>query len=77
MAEVMTFTGFDPNRTDKMNDFYDIQLMIIPMAYADVVVATDKWIRELMKSHGKNLHHRSAKYSGSWSEFENYLSALS
>jgi hypothetical protein len=77
MVEVMTFTGFDPNRTDKMNDFYDIQLMIIPMTYASVVVATDRWIRELMKSHGKTLHHRSAKYIGDWSEFENYLSALS
>lgn len=77
MVEVMTFTGFDPNRTDKMNDFYDIQLMLIPMAYADVVVATDKWIRELMKSHGKTLHRRSAKYIGDWSEFESYLSALS
>jgi hypothetical protein len=77
MVEVMTFTGFDPNRTDKMNDFYDIQLMIIPMAYADVLVATDKWIRELMKSHGKTLHARSAKYIGDWSGFENYLGTLS
>ena len=76
MVEVMTFTGFDPNRTDKINDFYDIQLMIIPMAYADVLVATDKWIRELMKSHGKTLHNRSAKYIGDWSEFENYLITL-
>lgn len=64
MVEVMTFTGFNPNRTDKMNDFYDIQLMLIPMAYAGVVVATDKWIRELMKSHGKTLHDQSAKYIG-------------
>jgi hypothetical protein len=77
MAEVMTFTGFDPSRTDKMNDFYDIQLMIIPMAYADIAVATDKWIRELMKSHGKTLHDRSAKYIGDWPQFESYLSALS
>ncbi len=77
MVEVMTFAGFDPNRTDKMNDFFDIELMIIPMAYASVVVATDKWIRELMKSHGKTLHDRSAKYIGDWSEFENYLSTLS
>lgn len=77
MVEVMTFTSFDPNRTDKMNDFYDIQLMIIPMAYANVLVATDKWIKELMKSHGKILHARSAKYIGDWSGFENYLSALS
>jgi hypothetical protein len=77
MVEVMTFTGFDPNRTNKINDFYDIQLMIIPMAYADVVVAIDKWIRELMKSHGKTLHNRSAKYIGDWSEFESYLSSLS
>ncbi len=76
MAEVMAFTGFDPNRTDKMNDFYDIQLMIIPMAYASILVATDKWIRELMKSHGKTLHSRSAQYIGDWSKFENYLSTL-
>ena len=77
MVEVMTFTGFNPNRADKINDFYDIQLMLIPMAYADVVVATDKWIGELMKSHGKTLHDRSAKYIGDWSDFESYLSALS
>lgn len=77
MAEVMAAAGLDPNRTDKMNDFYDLQLMIIPMAYADVVFATDRWLRELMRSHGNTLHARGAKYIGGWSEFEQYLSALS
>jgi hypothetical protein len=77
MAEVMAVGGLDPNRTDKINDFYDLQLIIIPMAYADVVFATDRWIRELMKVHWSTLHARGAKYIGEWSEFEQYLSGLS
>lgn len=76
MVEVMTFAGFDPNRTDKMNDFYDLELLIIPMAYADVIVATDKWIKNLMKSYGEKLHRNSAKYYGNWSDFEEYLRSL-
>lgn len=76
MVEVMTFAGFDPNRTDKMNDFYDLELLIIPAAYADVIIATDKWIKNLMKSYGERLHRNSAKYYGNWTDFEEYLKSL-
>lgn len=56
MIEVMTFAGFDPQKTGKMNDFYGLEFLIIPAVYADVTVATDKWIRNLMKSYGRELH---------------------
>lgn len=76
LFEVMTFTGFDPNRKGRINDLYDIQLMIIPFTYADILFAPDRWIRSSMETYRKHLHKNSAKYIGNWGEFEEYLRTL-
>jgi len=32
-----------------MNDFFDLENIIVPLAYSDVFISRDKWIRHLLK----------------------------
>ncbi len=45
--DIITVSGFDFNKKSTMNDFFDIEMLAVPLAYADVFVSQDKWIRHL------------------------------
>lgn len=75
-VEILTITGYDPNRKATMNDFFDIQMMVTPLAYADALVATDKWIRHLLTTQSSVFDVKSALYIPSLSDFVTYLNSL-
>lgn len=75
-VEIMTITGYDPNRKASMNDFFDIQNMKSPVAYADVLVATDKWVRHLLTNQTETFDDERAFYISSLTDFETYLQKL-
>lgn len=74
--EILTITGYDPTRKGTMNDFFDIQIMVTPLAYADVLVATDKWIKHLITTQSDVFDVNRAVYFHSLSDFEIYLKSL-
>ncbi|MEX2301020.1 MAG: hypothetical protein WD733_08800 [Bryobacterales bacterium] len=47
-VDLYTIAGFDPERKDRRADFFDIEMLIAPFAYADVFVSQDRWIRHLI-----------------------------
>ena len=60
--ELMAIMGFNPKRRGSVNDFYDIQQMIVPLAYADAFAAQDKWIRELLTRDTDLLPRNGVRY---------------
>jgi hypothetical protein len=75
-VEIMTITGYDINRKDSTNDFFDRELMIIPLAYADVLIAEDKWIRDLLNNVSTYVKNNKITYLSTMEEFEQYLFSL-
>lgn len=49
-AEVMTVSGFDTNRKDTMNDFYDKEILGVPFTYSHAFASEDRWIRHIVHS---------------------------
>ena len=49
-VEICTVSGFDTNRKDSLNDFYDRELLVYGLSYSSVYVAIDKWVRTLAAS---------------------------
>lgn len=74
--EVMTLAAQDPNRKDKMNDFFDHELLPVPLAYADVFVSRDRRIRDLVTNRSNLLTRNKCLFISSYAELEQYLSAL-
>lgn len=48
-VEILSIVPLDNQRNFTINDFYDIENLLIPLAYSDVFVSQDKWIRHLLK----------------------------
>ena len=44
--ELMTAFALNLTRRNKINDFFDLEMMPVPLAYASVFVAQDRGIRE-------------------------------
>jgi hypothetical protein len=74
--EIMTITGFDLTRKATLNDFFDIQMLMIPLSYADVLVATDKWLRHLLTTQKSVFDTGNVRYISSLSDFREYLKGL-
>jgi hypothetical protein len=53
-TEICIVSGFDTNRKDNLNDFYDRELLIYGLSYSSVFFAIDKWISTLVDSCYKN-----------------------
>lgn len=75
-VEIMTITGYDPNRKTNMNDFFDTLNMSAPFAYAGVLVASDKWIKQVLSNRTKSADDKHALYFSRLEDFEVYLKEL-
>lgn len=75
-AEIITIANFDINRKNSMNDFYDIETLIVPLAYADVFVAHDKWVKHLISENNFEKTNNT-QYISNLPDFETYLYDLS
>jgi hypothetical protein len=47
--EICSTAIMDNNRKVKMNDFFDLENVSVPIAYSNVFVSRDKWLRNLFK----------------------------
>src|SRR6266545_369089 len=75
-AEVMARASDDPNRKDKANDFFDFEMMPVPLAYAHTFITLDKWMRSRFLEPGNFIRRNDCKFCASYAELENWLDAL-
>jgi hypothetical protein len=74
--EAMTRNSEDHNRKDRVNDFFDLEMMAVPLAYADAFVTCDKWVRERFLKPGGYLDRSGCQFFATTTELENWLAAL-
>jgi predicted nucleic acid-binding protein len=75
-AEVSTVCGYDINRNDSMNDFYDKEIMFYGLAYSNVFVSIDKWVKDLMRNHVDSSLRARVTYFATLREFKSYLDKM-
>ena len=75
-AEVMARASADPNRNDKASDFFDLEMMPVPLAYAHAFITLDKWMRSRFLEPGNFIRRNDCKFCASYAELENWLDAL-
>jgi hypothetical protein len=63
--QVLTVSGYDINRKDTDNDFFDKEILIYGLSYASVFVAIDRWIKDLIGLVPRDGNIRSLCYIGS------------
>ena len=71
--EAMTRNSEDQNRKDRVNDFFDLEMMPVPLAYADVFATKDKWVRERFVKPGGFLNRSNCSFCTTSEELENWL----
>jgi len=75
-TELMAMTAINPLRKAKPSDFYDMEMLAVPLAYADAVVSQDKWMRDIVCERGTFLKRNSCKYISDLDEFKAYLESI-
>lgn len=48
-VDILSIVPLDNQRKITINDYYDIENLIVPLAYSDAFVSRDKWIKHLLK----------------------------
>ena len=74
-VEIMTFVNMQPSRKDKENDFFDYEIMVVPLAYSSVFVTTDKGIRHLLRQATEILKRTKCHYCDGLGDLEGWLKA--
>jgi hypothetical protein len=73
--ELMSTVTQNPTRRDKINDFFDFEIMSVPLAYASVFVAQDKGIRDILRNRTEILRRNLCHYCFDLAELEEWLKA--
>lgn len=76
-TELMAITGFNPNRKGDLHDFYDIEVMIAPVAHADAFVAQDKWITHLLTRETDLLTRNNTEHLSNIHALVTHLNTMS
>ncbi len=74
-VDIMVATDQQPARKDKPNHFMDNEIVAVPLAYADVFVAKDKGIRDLLRNRTQILTRTKCFYCDGLAELEAWLSS--
>jgi hypothetical protein len=74
--EIMALSGINPLRKAKPSDFFDLEMLSAPLAYADAFVSQDKWMKDMVCNRGRFLERTKCKYISSLTDFKEYLEAL-
>ena len=74
--DVMAMSGMDPNRKGSVNDFVDIDILAVPLAYSDAFVSFDCWIRSMLATKGTLIDPGTCEFVSSMEMFREYLSGL-
>jgi hypothetical protein len=71
--EAMTRNSEDHNRKDRVNDFFDLEMLAVPFAYANAFATWDKWVRERFLKPGGFLKRSKCQFCSSIAELESWL----
>jgi hypothetical protein len=72
-SELMATIAQNPTRTDKINDFFDLEIMAAPLAYATVFVSEDKGIRNVLHQRTRILKRNNCQYCSDLMELAHWL----
>ena len=61
-VEIMATVDSQPSRKDKNNDFFDYEIMVVPLAYSSAFVSKDKGIKHLLTQRTQILKRTSCQY---------------
>jgi len=75
-VDVMIVADTQPERKDSNNHFMDNEIMVAPLAYADVFVSRDKGIRDVLRNRTKILSRTKCQYLDSLAALERWLDRL-
>jgi hypothetical protein len=75
-VDVMALASEDPNRKDRASDFYDLDMLPVPLAYADVFVSRDRRIRDMVQNRGKLLQRNRCQFFSDYSAFSEWLASV-
>jgi hypothetical protein len=73
--ELMAAMMKQPSRKPKINDFFDNEIIPVPLAYASVFVAQDKGIRDTLKNRTNILKRTTFHYCYDLAELDLWLKA--
>lgn len=76
-VDLMVEADMQPARKDSNNHFMDNEIMIAPLAYADVFVSTDRGIRDVLRNRTKILERTGCNYCDSLTAFESWIERVS
>lgn len=71
--DIMVVADSQPDRKDSYNHFMDNEIMVAPLAYADVFVSRDKGIRDMLRSRTRILGRTQCLYRDSLEALEIWL----
>ena len=74
-VDLMVEADMQPNRNDSNNHFMDNEIMVAPLAYADVFVSRDKGIRHLLRTRKEILARTKCQYCENLGELETWLAS--
>jgi hypothetical protein len=61
-VEIMATVDSQPSRKDKNNDFFDYEIMAVPLAYSSAFVSKDKGIKHLLRQRTQILKRTGCHY---------------
>ncbi|MCK4415149.1 MAG: hypothetical protein KAY32_16580, partial [Candidatus Eisenbacteria sp.] len=74
--EILAISGLDPARSNKASDVTDIQMMVVPLAYAHAFASNDRWMRHLLTRETHFHEQNGVAFLGSHSDLARYLGEL-
>jgi hypothetical protein len=74
-VELVATIAQNPAQRFEINDFFDQEIMPVPLAYASAFVAQDKGIRDLLHNRTKILERNACRYCSDLSELEVWMKA--
>ena len=75
-TEVMVVANSQPGRKDKYNHFMDNEIMVAPLAYADVFATADKGVKDIVVNRTKILSRTKCLFCDGLGALEAMLPAL-
>lgn len=75
-VEVMTRASRNTSRKDKQSDFYDLEMMPVPLAYADAFVSQDRWVREDFLKPGEFAKINQCRVCYDYDDLERWLDGI-
>jgi hypothetical protein len=71
--DVMMVADLQPSQKDEYNDFMDHEIMVAPLAYANVFVSKDRNVRDVLRNRTKILSRSKCQYCDSLGTLETWL----